>query len=112
MDNILEIRCRKIRIENEYWKKIDREIYNKKIFYLNHDLDKKNISKYNIYHDDLISNGIGFLIKENMRYYVITCYHIIKNCYEITTKINKTQVKLNLVESFQEFDIAILEINA
>lgn len=107
----LEICCNRLRVDNEYWRNIDRKNYHKKVFHLDYSYDKYSSNK-KIYKDDIEVNGIGFVIKNEFKYYIITCYHVVKNCHNIYTKIMDNKVKLNILSYFQEFDLAILQIDS
>ena len=42
----LQICCNRLKVENEYWKNINKNIYNKKIFYVNYKQDSINSNTY------------------------------------------------------------------
>lgn len=55
--------------------------------------------------------NIGNIVFINNRYYIITCYHCVKNTLNITIQIKDNRYKCYLEYFSDEFDLALLIIN-
>jgi hypothetical protein len=106
MNTTIEIISKKKNIPFDFWKnpKVSSMYENSIIHFDN--LDNSLIQE--IYQNESSFLSSGYLVSYRGNIYAVTCYHGIKNCYEFSTTLNKTNLNLKIYFECVEFDIAIL----
>ena len=92
MNTTIEIISKKKNIPFDFWKnpKVSSMYVNSLIHFDN--MDNSLIQE--IYQNDSILLSSGYLVSYRGNIYAVTCYHSVKDCYEFTTELNKTKLKL------------------
>ena len=106
MNTTIEIISKKKNIPFDFWKnpKVSSMYENSLIHFDNMD----NYLIQEIYQNESTLLSSGYLVSYRGNIYAVTCYHGVKDCYEFSTNLNKTKLKLNLYFEIADFDMAIL----
>ena len=62
-----------------------------------------------IYKNESINTSNGIIINYKRKIFIVTCYHGIKDTYDIKIKINDMMYNLNKVFDMPDFDLSIMK---